>query len=98
LWSDQKVASASSLSKIGTSSHFAIVRMSLSAAGNHHRRTAGGRLPGQSLFHLPLVEKPLFGFKGPGVEDADLFAVGPIHAEDPDASGGHSKVEKPGLD
>ena len=51
----------------------------------------------QRLIHLPLIEESFFRLERPRVDDPDLLAVRPIHAEDPDAAGRHAQVEKPRL-
>jgi hypothetical protein len=52
---------------------------------------------GQCLVHLPLVEESFLRLEGPGENNPDEFAVGPIDAEDSDAAYGHAEVKKPGL-
>src|SRR6267378_5863999 len=70
LFSAQKPASASSLSKIGTSSHLAIARMfSLNVSLC------------QRLFHLALVEEPFFGLELAGENHANLPAIRAIDGE-----------------
>jgi len=51
----------------------------------------------QGLIEFPLVEESFFRLKGPGVDDADLFAVRAIDAEDAGAGAGHAQVKKAGL-
>ena len=78
-FSDQKSASASSLSKIGTSSQLAKVRIS--------QKYFGPGLSGRKrLVHFSLVKKPFFRIEPPGVEDADRFPVRPINADHTEAA------------
>src|SRR5882672_5955323 len=110
LFSAQKSASASSLSKIGTSSHFPIARIFVHCPRRRFRSASspgrlavetddeGSRSLRQILVHLPLIEESFLRLKGPRKDDADLFAVRAIHAKDASAVDGHAQVEKPGLD
>src|SRR5262245_1382797 len=84
LFSAQKSASATSLSKNGTSSHLIMA----------HVMSTYISLMGQSLIHLPLVEESFFGFEQPGVDNPDHFAVRAIHAEDASAADNHAEVKK----
>src|SRR5215471_1834304 len=88
LFSAQKFASASSLSKIGTSSQLATARIT-----RFHRPA----LLRQSLFALPLIEEPFLRLKRPRMKHSNLLAVGSIHAEHSNAASRHPQVEKPRL-
>jgi hypothetical protein len=110
-FSDQNNASASSLSKIGTSSQLANVRICFLI---HHlpRRQLHPRISffdfadedadendflRKSLIHFPLVKKSFFRFKHAGMQNADQPAVRPIHAENSFATGRHPQVEETRL-
>src|ERR1019366_200326 len=108
LFSAQKVASASSLSKIGTSSHLAIARIvfvwppatAYRSLKTDYQSLITGHWPRslcQTLIHFPLIEEPFFGLERAGVKDAGLFSVRPIHAEDSIATRRHAQVEVTGL-
>jgi hypothetical protein len=49
------------------------------------------------LVHFLLVEEALFRLERARMDNAYLFAVGPIDTEDAGPAGGHAEVEKPGL-
>src|SRR5262245_61785466 len=77
-FSAQNAASASSLSKSGTSSQFVTAFISLAAQG---------------LVHLSLIKKLLFRFKGTGKDDSNLLPVRPVNAENARPAGGHTQIE-----
>src|SRR5665213_426332 len=87
-FSAQNPASASSLSKSGTSSQFAKV-----LTANYFCRASGRK----RLFHFPLIKKPFLRLERARVQNTDGTAVRPIHADDSDAAGGHSEIEKSRL-
>src|SRR5215469_7241707 len=89
-FSDQNSASLSSLSKRGTSSHFAKARILISCTD------AFSQL--QRLIHFALIKKLFFRFEGAGHENTDHTAIGAIDAKDADARGGDAQVKEPGLD
>ena len=85
-FSDQKSASDFSLSKIGTSSQFAIVRIFRLLIKPVFPDTKKLPLLRQGLIHLPLIEKPFFRLKNSRVNHPDHFSIRPIHAEHPVAA------------
>src|SRR5271154_1018669 len=107
-FSDQKFASASSLSKSGTSSQLAKVCIFLFHTRPHPRLRFfcfedqdedddENDFLRQRLIHFPLVKKSFFRLERPRVQDADGFSVGAIHAGNPNATCRHSEVEKARL-
>src|SRR5687768_2151033 len=81
LFSLQKVASASSLSKSGTSSQLVIC----------------GILLRQRLIQLFLIKKLLLGSEKPGANHSDLTPIGPIHAKHARSACASAQVKIPGL-
>src|SRR5258708_37953253 len=71
LFSAQKPASASSLSKIGTSSHFAMARTFFFNCASLRQR----------LFHFSLVEEPLLRPQLAGENHPHLLSTGSVHPE-----------------
>jgi hypothetical protein len=54
--------------------------------------------PLQRLIHFPLVKKPFFRLKLPGLQDPGQPSVRPIHAQNSNAARRHAQVEKARLD
>src|SRR5207247_9442490 len=52
----------------------------------------------QGLVQFALIEETFFGLERPGVDDANLFSVRAIDAEDADAARRHAEVKEPSLD
>jgi hypothetical protein len=101
-FSSQKSDSADSLSKSGTSSQLAKVRIFLFSSSSSFFEDEDedgdeNNFLRERLIHFSLVEKSLLRLERTGVQDADGFSIRPIHAENPDASRRHSKVEKARL-
>src|SRR3954466_615060 len=78
LFSAQNPASASSLSKIGTSSHFAIARM-FNFHIQRRARSDAPSLASQHLIKFSLVEEPFLRLEWPGENNPELLAVGAIN-------------------
>src|ERR1039457_4159146 len=104
-FSTQNSASASSLSKIGTSSQLAKVRTNHVSLVTPHapvlhsaQRDGGSLLTGiQSPVQFPLIKEPFFRFKSAGAQPPRHPAVGPIHAANSDPARRHSQAEKARL-
>src|SRR6266550_2012318 len=110
-FSPQKSASASSLSKIGTSSQFAIER--IIKRPQDYRPPDYDEFccplslglvilfpvfsPRECLIQLALIKKSFFGLERPRVNHPNLFSIRSIHAENPDSASGHSQIEEPRL-
>src|SRR3989442_10483186 len=56
------------------------------------------RALGQVLVHFPLIKEAFFRLERARIDDADLFSVRLINAENANATGRHSQDETPGLD
>src|SRR5580698_303811 len=86
-FSAQNNASASSLSKIGTSSQLANVRIGFQIRSGPRPRffifddEDEKDFLRKRLVHFPLVKKSFFRLKHAGMQNADQSTVGPIHAE-----------------
>src|ERR1039458_2247894 len=84
LFSAQKSASASSLSKIGTSSHLAIARIASATKSHHtsHIRITHHVSLRQHLVHFALVEEPFFRLERAGVEHPSLLSRSEEHTSE----------------
>src|SRR6266576_1645681 len=104
-FSPQKSASATSLSKIGTSSQFAMERIVKSRPPDYDEfgcplsRGLVVLFPvfslRECLVQLPLIKKSFFGLERPRVNHPNLFSISSIHAENPDSACGHAQIEEP---